>query len=79
MILCDIGNTTADQRIIISVASGDSSPTTVLDEDNTPLDGVLFCGAEGRAVFALKDSKYGLLMSWYRMESGRYEIVSYVG
>jgi len=53
--------------------------TTVLDEDGTPLDGVLFCGREGRALFALKDSKYGLLMTWYKMESGRYEIVTYVG
>ena len=53
--------------------------TIVLDSDGTPLDGVLFCGREGRADFALKESKYALHLSWYRMESGRYEIVSYVG
>ena len=52
--------------------------TTVLDVDGTPLEGVLFCGHEGQALFSLKDSRYGLSLSWYRMQSGRYEIVTYI-
>lgn len=52
--------------------------TVVLDIDGSPLEGVLFCGRQGQSVFALKDSRYGLLLAWYRMESGRYEIVTYI-
>ena len=52
--------------------------TVVLDVDDQPLEGVLFCGEKGQSLFALKDSRYGLSLSWYRMESGRYEIVTYI-
>jgi hypothetical protein len=52
--------------------------TLILDEDGSPLEGVLFCGVEGKAVFALKDSKCGVCMTWYKMGQDRYEIVSYV-
>jgi len=50
----------------------------VLDTDGSPLEGVIFCGREGQALFAISDSNYGLSLSWYKMESGRYEIVTYI-
>lgn len=49
----------------------------VLQEDGTEWNGLL-CGSEGNCIFALRDSKHGLSLSWYRMPSGRYEIVTYV-
>jgi hypothetical protein len=49
----------------------------VVQEDGSPWSGIL-CGDEGRAVFAIADSKISLYLSWYKMSSGRYEIVSYV-
>jgi hypothetical protein len=52
--------------------------TTVLDSDGTRLDGVVFCGRQGRASFNLKDSKQCLHLTWYKMDSGRYEIVKCV-
>jgi hypothetical protein len=52
--------------------------TTVLDDDGEPLTGVVMCGDDGRAKFNLKDSNYCLTINWHKMQSGRYEIVSYV-
>ena len=65
----------------------------ILQEDNTPWGGML-TGADAQATFELAylESAYqkddmtfyvpienaGLLLSWYRMQSGKYEIVTYV-
>jgi len=46
-------------------------------EDGTPWSGFL-CGREGRAVFELKDCRKSLVVSWYKMPSGRYEVTPYV-
>ena len=66
----------------------------VLMEDGTPWDGMLL-GRTGQEYFdiAPKDSEYlvnklktytpytnaKLSLSWYKMDSGNYEIISYVG
>lgn len=65
----------------------------LLQEDNTPWDGFI-TGAQGQATFTLGylDTAYeqngltayipienaALIMSWYKMQSGKYEIVTYV-
>jgi hypothetical protein len=65
----------------------------LLQEDNTPWDG-LFTGAEGHAQIAIgylntKTQVNGLdsytpiensmlIMTWYKMQSGKYEIVTYL-
>ena len=65
----------------------------LLMEDNTPWDGFI-TGAEGQATFTLGylDTAYeqngltaytpienaALIMTWYKMESGKYEIVTYI-
>jgi len=65
----------------------------LLQEDNTPWSGFI-TGAEGHALFSLGylDTAYeqngltaytpienaGLSMSWYKMQSGKYEIVTYI-
>jgi len=64
-----------------------------LQEDNTEWDGFL-CGAEGRCIFPVGtlDSRTevngldtyipyrnnAIALTWYKMPSGRYEIVSYI-
>ena len=55
----------------------------VVDEAGDPWQGFL-CGREGNAVFDIisidgKKAKYCLILQWYKMPSGKYEIVSYVG
>lgn len=55
----------------------------VVDEEGSPWSGFL-CGREGTAVFDIhsldgKLAKYRLVLQWYKMPSGRYEITSYVG
>ena len=55
----------------------------VADEEGNPWSGFL-CGREGTVRFDIysiegKLSKYGLSLQWYKMNSGRYEITSYVG
>ena len=60
------------------------------DEDGTPWSGFL-CGREGRASFAIgyqdhtttrtgmvEMDKAALTVTWYKMQSGRYEVVAYV-
>jgi hypothetical protein len=55
----------------------------VLDVDNTPLGGVILCGESGAVHFAIR-SENGrnfsrkLHISWYTMQSGRYEVIAYV-
>jgi len=65
----------------------------LLMEDNTPWDGFI-TGAEGHADFTLGyfDTAYkqneltaytpienaALIMTWYKMQSGKYEIVTYI-
>jgi hypothetical protein len=37
----------------------------------------IYCGREGRVSLEIGDKQW-LQLSWYKMESGRYEIVAYV-
>ena len=56
----------------------------VVDEEGNRWGGFL-CGREGTANFDIlsltdrKHSKYGFNLQWYKMESGRYEVIAYVG
>lgn len=54
----------------------------LLNEDNTHFSAI-FCGREGRADISIghyDGAIFDMLhLSWYKMSSGRYEIVSYVG
>lgn len=57
----------------------DASP---VQEDGTPWSGLL-CGNEGRATIELCDAegrthKQCLQLNWYRLESGSWEVVTYV-
>ncbi len=54
----------------------------LIQEDGRPWDGFL-CGREANVTFDIgvingKVENAMLVLSWYRMPSGRYEIVSYV-
>ncbi len=55
----------------------------VVDEEHNPWTGFL-CGAEGTVCFDILDKDTGkldksnLLLQWYTMPSGRYEITAYV-
>ena len=49
----------------------------VVQEDGTPWSGIL-CGREGNSIFGIAGFASCLRLSWYRMQSGRYEIVVYV-
>jgi hypothetical protein len=49
----------------------------VVQEDGTPWSGLL-CGDEGNTRFAIEGRKFFLYLSWYKMNSGNYEIVAYV-
>jgi len=54
-----------------------------VDEAQEPWSGLL-CGREGRASIALLSLDFGevveehLQVSWYRLESGRFEVTAYV-
>jgi hypothetical protein len=41
------------------------------------LEGMLLCGREGRLHEAVGRNRW-LALTWYRMESGRYEVIAYV-
>lgn len=45
--------------------------------DRETADGI-YCGEEGRSQWALVGCRRGVQMTWYRMPSGRYEVVAYV-
>jgi hypothetical protein len=49
----------------------------IIDEDGTPWSGLLL-GNNSHTTFDIRDRKYVLFLSWYRMPSGNYEIVAYV-
>lgn len=49
----------------------------VVDEAGEAWSGFL-CGESGQAHFKITNAKFYLHLSWYRMPSGRYEIVAYV-
>jgi hypothetical protein len=49
----------------------------VLDIDGTPWSGFL-CGETGQANFRLQNVRMSLVISWYTMPSGKYEVVAYV-
>jgi hypothetical protein len=53
---------------------------TPVQEDMTPWDGILV-GKEGQTIIDLMEDgkllKRALNISWYKMQSGRYEIVAY--
>ncbi len=57
----------------------------VLQEDGTPFQG-FFCGEQGRVgldikmqyhPFPIKNKR--LQVSWYKMQSGNFEVIAYVG
>lgn len=53
--------------------------TYPLQEDGERFQG-FFCGRSGQAHFPLYEEKRDWLhLSWYKLESGNYEIVAYVG
>lgn len=45
--------------------------------DTEFLDGI-YCGRSGRAEEKIPGTNLFWVLTWYRMESGRYEIVAYV-
>jgi len=49
----------------------------VVQEDGTPWSGFL-CGREGRATLEIENTREALQLSWYKLESGRYEVTAYV-
>jgi len=49
----------------------------IIDEDGTPWSGLLL-GDNSHTAFKIKNIKYTLFLSWYKMPSGNYEIVAYV-
>lgn len=49
----------------------------VVQEDGRPWSGFLL-GDDSHTVFQIRNRKYFLHLSWYKMPSGNYEIVSYV-
>lgn len=49
----------------------------VLQEDGTSWEGFL-CGENSHTTFPLNVKNHVLSLSWYKMESGRWEIVSYL-
>lgn len=70
----------------------ESNGLVPLQEDYTKWDGLL-CGEEGRATIHLGDASdtqriggstfyaevnHDLILTWYQMPSGRYEVVAYV-
>lgn len=60
-----------------------ASNITLLDEDDTPLEFVMLTGREGKATFNLslggaKVINSMLVVTWHKMESGRYEFLAYL-
>lgn len=53
-----------------------------LDEDGSPLTGVILTGRQGRATFPItyhgKPVRPSWTLTWYKFDTGRYEVVSYV-
>jgi hypothetical protein len=49
----------------------------VVQEDGTPWSGFI-CGENGQSTFDIEGVKFHLFLSWYQMQSGRYEITTYV-
>lgn len=48
-----------------------------LEVDRETSDGI-YCGEQGRAQWALVGCRKGVQMTWYKMPSGKYEVVAYV-
>jgi hypothetical protein len=48
-----------------------------VQEDGTPWSGFL-CGTEGTAIIGISGFRSCLRIDWYKMPSGRYEVVVYV-
>lgn len=49
----------------------------VVQEDGTRWSGFL-CGEAGQASFQIAGYRFHLQLDWYKMQSGRYEIVVYI-
>lgn len=56
----------------------------ICDEEGNPWEGLL-CGREAHEIFSIADTEgkgiitnTSLSLSWYKMTSGRYEIVGYI-
>jgi len=50
---------------------------TPIQEDGSPWSGFL-CGDSGEVFIDLEGSKRMLVISWYRMDSGRFEVNAYL-
>lgn len=48
-----------------------------MDEDGSKWSGIL-CGDEGTARIAISGLRCTLMVQWFRMQSGRYELNAYV-
>lgn len=60
----------------------ESIPLAVIDAilsaaDLNPLEAMILCGREGRINEPVGDNLY-LTLNWFKMTSGRYEIVAYI-
>ena len=60
---------------VIAVNDAVDAAGLVLDPDET---GGLFCGESGRAFWPIRNAGCGVVFTWHRMPSGRYEQVSYI-
>ena len=49
----------------------------IVDEDGTPWSGLLL-GDNSHTTFNIRNKRYVLYLSWYKMQSGNYEIVAYI-
>jgi hypothetical protein len=50
---------------------------TAVDESGQPWSGVI-CGESGSTTIAVTGAKALLVLGWYRMQSGRYEVNVYL-
>lgn len=60
---------------ILAVEDAVKAAGLTLNPDDT---GGLYCGEEGRATWGIVGTPRTVLFSWYRMQSGRFEQVSYI-
>lgn len=61
---------------IIKVVEKHAGEGTVVQEDGTRWSGML-CGSEGTARIKINGFRFYLVVQWFTMPSGKYEVVSY--
>lgn len=75
-------NTTFESIPIDQLAEAlHTKDATILQEDGTEFSGI-FCGREGESCLEVKSTQavksFWMRLTWYKRESGRYEIVCYI-